>query len=152
MRGVLLSATFVFVLGACARGVDETHAPTGWNRPWHDAEGRVVHERVASTEQGPEHCDWESAAFLYLGWPLGTRSRSADDARQYVRDPVGIFSAKTIAPFERDARLPGGARNTGYHLGDLALWVADEPGKAVYLVRGSRVERWPRARSPIACA
>ena len=152
MRLVLLSVTLVFVFTACGRGVDGTHAPTGWDRPWHDAEGGLVHERVVSTVQGPEHCDWESAVLLYLGWPLGTRSKSADDARQYVRDPEGLFSAYTVAQFEPDAGLPAGAMNTGYRLGELALWVADDAGKAVYLVAGSRVERWPRATRPIACA
>jgi hypothetical protein len=152
MRVVLLSVTFVLVFAACGRGVSQTHAPSDWDRPWNDAEERLVHERIVSTEQGPEHCDWESAVFLYLGWPLGTRSKSADDARLYIRDPEALFSAYTAAPFEADARLPAGDRNTGYHLGDVALWVADDAGKAVYLVSGSRVERWSRATRPIACA
>jgi hypothetical protein len=151
LRVVLLSVTFVFVFAACGSGVNETHALSGWDRPWHDAEGSIVLERVVSTVQGPEHCDWQSTVLLYLGWPLGTHSKSADDARQYVRDPDGVFSARTVIPFEPDVRLPVGARDTGYHLGDLALWVAHDAGKAVYIVRGSHVERWPRARPPITC-
>src|SRR6188474_2885790 len=70
---------------------------------------------------------------------------------QYVRDPDGVFSARTVIPFKPDVRLPVGSTDTGYHLGDLALWVAHDAGKAVYIVRGSHVERWPRARpqSPV---
>ena len=114
--------------------------------------GNTLHERVISTVRGSEHCDWESAVFLYLGWPLGTRSKSADDARQYLRDPDRIFSEDTAVSFESEARLPAGARDSGYRLEDYSLWVAADAGQAVYLIRGSDVERWPRAKTPIACA
>jgi hypothetical protein len=146
MRLGLVSLTFVFFLAACS------HQGTDWERPWEDAAGNTLHERVISTVRGSEHCDWESAVFLYLGWPLGTRSKSADDARQYLRDPDRIFSEDTAVSFESEARLPAGARDSGYRLEDYSLWVAADAGQAVYLIRGSDVERWPRAKTPIACA
>lgn len=152
MRFTLVSLMLVLLIGACSDRLDSKPRTSPWNRQWQEAGGNLVPERVVSTVQGPEHCDWESAVFLYVSWPLGTRSRSADDARQYVRDPDGLFSAYTAAPFKPDATLPTGATNTGYHLNDLELWRAQDAGEAVYLVRGGDIERWPRAKRPIACA
>jgi hypothetical protein len=41
--------------------------------------------------RGPEHCQWESATFMDLGWPVGTVATGFEDERQYVRDPPGLF-------------------------------------------------------------
>jgi hypothetical protein len=136
------------VLAACIRGSDGTT----WGAPWRDAKWGVVDERIVSTVRGPEHCGWESAVLLYLSWPLGTPAKSADDARQYVRDPEGILAVDTVMPVDPDARRPAEARDTGYRLGEFALWVGDDARTAVYVVRGSEVERWPRAKHAIACA
>jgi len=100
LRVVLLSVTFVFVFAACGSGVNETHALSGWDRPWHDAEGSIVPERVVSTVQGPEHCDWQSTVLLYLGWPLGTHSKSVDDARPICSRPGRGFLGKNGHPLQ----------------------------------------------------
>lgn len=152
MRFTLVALMLVFLIGACSDTPGSKPRASPWNRQWQDTRGNLVQERVVSTVQGPDHCDWESAVFLYVGWPLGTRSRSADDARQYVRDPDGLFPAYTAAPFKPGTHLPTGATYAGYHLDDLELWVAHDAAKAVYLVRGEVIERWPRATKPIACA
>jgi hypothetical protein len=151
---MLVPLMLALLVGACsASEVSNSEPRTGpWDHQWQDGKGNLVDERVVSSVQGPEHCDWETAVFLYLGWPLGTRSRSADEARQYVRDPDGLFPGYTAGPFDPDAILPKESRYTGYHLGDVALWVGRDAAEAVYLVRGTDVERWPRAERPIACA
>ena len=151
MRFTLVSLMLVLLIGACSDRLDSKPRTSPWNRQWQEAGGNLVPERVVSTVQGHEAALGRVCG-AYVSWPLGTRSRSADDARQYVRDPDGLFSAYTAAPFKPDATLPTGATNTGYHLNDLELWRAHDAGEAVYLVRGGDIERWPRAKRPIACA
>ena len=48
-------------------------------------------------------------------------------------------------------RLPDGARNTGYHLGAVQLWLGKDARKAACLVEGSKVERWPRLIELVGC-
>jgi hypothetical protein len=122
-----------------------------WNEGWRDGEGTVVPENVVSTGK-PECVD--NAVFLYVGWPLGTPGAydTFDSAREYVRAPDGLHWMETVGALDTDATLPQSARNTGYHLGDLQLWLGRDAHKAAYLVEGSKVERWPRLVEPIGCA
>lgn len=98
---------------------------------------------------GPEHCGWQSATFLTLGWPLGTRPQTAAGARQYVRDPRRVLPSR-LPPLELDATLPADASPTGYAHGPVRLYLApSDQDRAAYLVLGDSVERWPRS-DPIA--
>ena len=111
---------------------------------------------VMHSYQGAEHCGWTSATLLSLGWPVGTETANGDRARQYVRDPQGIFSSSIAGSFDGDATLPDDAADTGYHRGDWQLWVApSDADRAVYLVNADPashvVERWARAVDVIAC-
>jgi hypothetical protein len=146
MARLLLGVVLLFVVAACGG--------TDWEDPWHDARGHVVGESVISTVRGAEHCGWESAVFLWVGWPLGSAAKTSDSARQYVRDPEGLFPARDfLVPLDLDANLPGDATYTGYHLDGVELWISErEAGDAVYLVDGKQVERWPRRKEFIACA
>ena len=56
-----------------------------WQRNGHEVPPSEV---VAAA--GPEHCGWQSATFLTIGWPLGTQPETAEHARQYIRDPNGV--------------------------------------------------------------
>lgn len=146
LRTLLGLALLPGVVGACGGGNGD------WEKAWNDARGEQVPEFVVSTYRGAEHCEWESAVFLQLGWPLGTAEKIGP-GRQYVRDPEGLFPENVIVPLDLDARLPPDARYTGYHRGEVKLWVSDsEAADAVYLVRGEQVERWPRTTQTIACA
>jgi hypothetical protein len=50
-----------------------------------------------------------------------------------------------------DSKLPPDAEYTGYHSGELQLWISpSDATEAVYLVLPS-VERWPRSRHHIGC-
>jgi hypothetical protein len=117
---------------------------------------------VMHSYEGAEHCGWTSATFLSLGWPVGTESANWNGARQYVRDPQGIFSSSVAGSFDGDATLPDDAANTGYHRGDWQLWIApSDADRVVYLMNADPtaqtdpaapvVERWARAVDVIAC-
>ena len=58
--------------------------------------------------------------------------------------------------YKSDAVLPEAAVDTGFRLDELELWAVptrDEKGPdAVYVVDDVSVERWPRAKTEIACA
>ena len=119
---------------------------TDWEERWSDAAGKVVADHVVSTS-APECVD--EAVILYVGWPLGTRFDTVDQSRQYVRDPNGTL--ETLGSLDTDVALPAGTRNTGYHLGDLQLWLGRDARRAAYLVEGTTVERWPRLTEPVGC-
>jgi len=119
-----------------------------WDGRWRDADENVVHDRVVSTGDTDECFD---AVFLYVGWPLGTRFDTFDSARTYARAPGGELSWGTLGPLDIDATLPESARKTGYHLGDLQLWLGRDARRAAYLVEGSHVERWPRLIESWGC-
>jgi hypothetical protein len=40
---------------------------------------------------GPEHCDWDSAVMMHVGWPFGHDTENVSRARQYLRDPEKVF-------------------------------------------------------------
>ena len=117
-----------------------------WDERWHDAAGKVVPNRIVSTFEA--ECV-DEAVFLALGWPLETRFDSTAEFRQYVRDPEG--TPETVGPLDTEATLPTGTHNTGYHLGDLQLWVGRDARNAAYVVEGSTVERWPRLTEAVGC-
>ncbi len=111
---------------------------------------------VMHSYQGAEHCglDVRHAPLARLAGRHG--DRNGDRARQYVRDPQGIFSSSIAGSFDGDATLPDDAADTGYHRGDWQLWVApSDADRAVYLVNADPashvVERWARAVDVIAC-
>lgn len=121
---------------------------TNWSAAWRDAAGNKVDEHVVST--GRPEC-LESVVVLYLGWPLGTRTSYKSDAgREYARNRGGY--ADTVMPFRENVGLPAGARDTGYRLGDIELWIWGDARQSVFLVDGDDVELWPRLEDQIGCA
>lgn len=142
---------FVALLLAGCGGGDVRSAPPAsprgtWDERWRDGRGNVVPDHTVSTYEA--ECV-DEAVFLALGRPLGRRFDTVDEARQYVRDPEGTL--ETVGPLDTDARLPAGVRNTGYHLGDVQLWLGRDAQQAAYLVEGKTVERWPRLTEPVGC-
>ena len=149
MRRLLAAALIALAPAGCGGGVD-------WDRPWLDAENEQVSELIVSTyhpDPGGDHCEWDSVVLLHLGWPPGAAAefRSGSE-RQYVRDAEGELEAPGRSPLELDSQLPPDAEYTGYHSGELQLWIsASEATDAVYIVRPERVERWPRSQRHIFC-
>jgi hypothetical protein len=114
---------------------------------WLDAEGDPVSTDAVMSLNGAEHCDWEKVTFLELN------RMSQRGYRQYVQDPAGILASRLRTTYAAHAGLPGDARDTGWRRGGRALWLRPH-GDAAYLVNlgdPSDVQRWPRARSQIAC-
>jgi hypothetical protein len=115
--------------------------------------GKPAASEELGTAAGPNHCDWQSATILTIGWPLGTVSADTGHARTYIRDPKGVMGGTYRQNFVTHAKLPTAARPTGYKLGSIELYL--NPGdqdEAVYLVAPSGTERWPRANPFYACA
>ena len=149
MRRLLAAALIALAPAGCGGGVD-------WDRPWLDTDDEQVSELIVSTyhpDPGGDHCEWDSVVLLHLGWPPGTAAefRSGSE-RQYVRDAEGELEAPGRSPLELDSELPPDVEYTGYHSGELQLWIsASEATEAVYIVRPEHVERWPRSRRHIFC-
>ncbi len=115
-------------------------------------DGRPVDGRELSSIAGPDHCAWQSAVILHVGWPLGTVAQTSAESRQFVRDPDGVLD-----PVLRDAlavhvALPADATDTGYRNQELELWLSPSEPDAAYLRVGDDAERWPRADPVIACS
>jgi hypothetical protein len=97
-------------------------------------------------------CSWETALFLEVGWPLGTVAATSETTRLFVRDPEGIFADVESERFDAQAELPTDAKHTGFHRGIWELWTsASIADRAVFLVNGSTVEKWPLLPSAPQC-
>jgi hypothetical protein len=145
-------AAWAWFLAAAPTSVaDSFSRPQPYPGPTWTKDGHPVDGLELDSIAGPDHCGWQSAVMLHLGWPLGTVARTSDDMRQYIRDPKGVI------PGLRDELavaidLPPDAVDTGYRLGELELWLRPSEPAAAYLRAGDDVERWPRADPAIACA
>jgi hypothetical protein len=136
----------------------EPQAAVGtWNGP--DGEplptGRPF---VMDVSRGPTHCGWEDHLFLILSWPLGTLVRgpfmSSRHTHMFVRTSGASseLDSSLATTFDPDAELPLAARDTGFTREGWHLWVDDSRiDRAVWLVNGDTVERWPAATEMFAC-
>jgi hypothetical protein len=130
---------------------------------WYDGDGAALPDgspdsmgMVLNVFRGDEtHCQWGSATFMHIGWPLGTAANSLGGWRQYVRDPDGLFDDRALyAGYLSDTSLPADAFDTGYHRGPWHLWVdPSQPATAVFVVNADTgtIERWGGAQKPIRC-
>jgi len=114
--------------------------------------GKAVPTAELGASAGPNHCDWQSATILTIGWPLGTASQSAAHSRSYIRDPNGEMGGTYKQRLVKDAQLPVAAKATGYKLGSIELYLNPvDQDDSIYLVTPSAVERWPRADPMFGC-
>jgi hypothetical protein len=138
-------------------------ATTGVDGTWFDANDEPLPDgspdavgTVFVVFRGAEHCQWESASFMHMGWPIGTVSNAPEDWRQFVRDPKSLFDDGALhMGYLSDMTLPSDATDTGYHRGPWQLWVSpSQADDAVFVVDADTgsVERWGRATPPILCA
>jgi hypothetical protein len=129
---------------------------------WYDGEGAALPDGSPSSEgtvlfvfRGSKQCQWGSATFMHVGWPLGTAANSLGDWRQYVRDPEGLFDDGALrVGFLSNTALPDDAADTGYHRGSWQLWVSpSQADDAVFVVNETTgaVERWGRSSERIIC-
>ena len=116
-------------------------------------DGNTVSTFELATSAGPDHCGWQSATFLTIGWPPGTVSSTAAGAHLYIRDPHGAVGASYRDGLVLHASLPSDARPTGHHHGSIEIYVSpsDQDG-AIYVVGADGAERWPRSQPMRLCA
>ena len=122
--------------------------------PW-TRDGVEVGNEVLSTAAGPEHCGWQSATLMFVGWPLGTDAKTSNQARQYVRDKSG----KIVPPqfsrgtWEHNPALPLDAYDSGFRYdGVLKLYLApSDDDSYLYLLAPADSERWPRSDPMTIC-
>lgn len=149
-RANLLGVRTERPFGSVAIAFDQTppHPGYAWTR-----EGRAVGQFELVTIAGPGHCGWESATFLMIGWPPGTVAPTSSQARHYIRDPQGVILGSYRDLLERDVKLPGDAKPTGYRLGAIELYLSpSDEDRWIYVVGPSNVERWPRADPMVLCS
>jgi hypothetical protein len=128
--------------------------PPAWpGKSWTQA-GRAVDAAVLEASAGPSHCGWDSATFLNIGWPLGTRSTSAAQDRLYIRDPSRTLpTTYLLGSWARNPILPADASDTGYRYGALKLYLApSDQDSYAYLVAPRDSERWPRSEPQTLCS
>jgi hypothetical protein len=114
--------------------------------------GQAVPAAELEASAGPNHCDWQSATILTIGWPLGTSAQNAGHSRAYLRDPKGVMGGTYKERLVKNAQLPATAKPTGYKLGAIELYLSPlDQDEAVYLVTPSGTERWPRADPFFGC-
>ncbi|GIF66624.1 hypothetical protein Ais01nite_46590 [Asanoa ishikariensis] len=161
MRRLLLAGLGVVLVSACGpmptRAEPESKVaayfspPERYPGPTWTRDGRDVDSEELNSIAGPDHCGWESAVMLHLGWPLGTVSRTSAQIRQYIRDPDQVIRYGVSGKVEIGVDLPPDAQDTGYRNGALELWLAESDPHAAFLRAGDEVERWPRADPVVAC-
>jgi hypothetical protein len=114
--------------------------------------GRAVPTAELGASAGPDHCDWQSATILTIGWPVGTPAQNAGHWRSYIRDPKGVIGGTYKERLVKDAQLPAAAKPSGYKLGSIELYLSPgDQDEAIYLVTPSGSERWPRADPMFGC-
>lgn len=116
-------------------------------------EGRTVPREEIAAIAGPDHCRWQSATFLFIGWPPGTFAGTAALARQYVRDPHGAINSSLSQRLAINIDPPRDARPTGYRLGSIEIYLSpSDQDEAIYVVGPRGAERWPRSEPMTLCA
>ncbi|GIH10522.1 hypothetical protein Rhe02_85890 [Rhizocola hellebori] len=125
--------------------------PKQYPGPTWTKDGRKVDKQELNSSGGPEHCGWQSAVVLHLGWPLGTVSETMDQARQYIRDPGGAIDKDLRDKLMFHVAMPADARDTGYRYNAVELWLSPSNPDAAYLRVGDDIELWPRPLTVVAC-
>lgn len=116
-------------------------------------EGRTVPREEVVAFAGPDHCSWQSATLLFIGWPPGTFASTASLRRLYVRDPQGAIDSSLRERLAMDITLPRDARPTGYSLGSIEIYLSpSDQDEAIYVSGPRGAERWPRRDPMNLCA
>jgi hypothetical protein len=105
---------------------------------WTDSDGQPVATTTIESWVGPEHCDWQSMTFLFLGKAV------------YVRDPQPELGDYFAEPYDESARLPKGALRTGFERDGQRLWLSQDKQRA-FVGAAEDVEVWPRAVRELGC-
>ena len=105
---------------------------------WTDSDGHPVATTTIESWVGPEHCDWQSMTFLYLGKAV------------YVRDPQPELGDYFAEPYDESAQLPADALPTGFERDGQRLWLSPDKQRA-FVGSAEHLEVWPRAVQGLGC-
>jgi hypothetical protein len=120
---------------------------------WYGPDGEPIPEdtNIINAITGPEHCGWESAVMMHVGWPPGHDASDASESRQFIRDPGGVIDEGFAKRLGLDVMLPQSADNTGFRTDFTELWLIPKDDDNAYLAFDDHTERWPRAFEVVAC-
>jgi hypothetical protein len=156
-RGGLIFVALLLVAGCNEQAIDEPAAafdqPPAWPGYQWSLNGTKVGTDVIATAAGPEHCGWQTATFLTLGWPPGRSSSTAAGARQYIRDPKNAIGTPYLkTPLQLRASLPPDAVPTGLTYRGLQIYTSPtDQDVAIYVTGWHITERWPRSDPMTLC-
>ena len=125
--------------------------PPQWPGYTWSRNGQQASQEEIASAAGSSHCNWKSATFLSIGWPLGSRPIRAQDARLFIRDPHGVVSRTYQQQWLKQAALPADAYDTGFRLDAIALYLSSSDPDGAYLKAPAGTERWPFASGFQAC-
>lgn len=90
---------------------------------------------ISEFEEGPEHCDWQAAAFFEVGGFM------------YVRDPEGVtqgYTREDMAElYQPNAAVPSSARLIARSDDGRELWKESGLVQYIYVVDGDIAQGWP---------
>ena len=167
-----LGGVIAVLLAGCGQPASSVSAPSPQERavdaftgPWAGPDGEPAERGGRSRDMeyelvvypGPDHCDWQSVAFMHAGWPLGTTiavGPGQPTSRTFVRDADSSLGDPELqAGLDLDAELPAGSTNTGFQSGEIELWLGPDRGEQYAYLKGATwVERWPHDPEPPGCA
>jgi len=111
----------------------EAFAEKAGYRLWRDRHGDPAPVSRIYSAPGPEHCDWQSMEFLFIG----------DEKDVFVHEPTRELGRFIGAPYREDVRLPADAVDTGYERDGRHAWLAAD-GRYAYVGTRAQVDAWPR--------
>jgi hypothetical protein len=160
-RLVIAAVTGLLLAGGLWLGsmaLPKTSVPAAFDNPpqwpgytW-SRNGHQVSDREIQSFAGSPHCEWQTATFLSLGWPLGSPSVSSHDSRLFIRDPNGVVSRTYERLWLKLVTLPKDAYATGYRFDAIELYLSNSDPNGAYLVAPAGTERWPFASGFRGCA
>jgi hypothetical protein len=109
---------------------------------WFDRAGNPVpHERL-EVWTGSDHCDTASTKFMALTWPLDVHATYESRMESYVWEPPDDYLRPDAVTPRTVEAMPSDAKNTGFHRGQLTLWVSESNlRKAVFVTDGDEIQR-----------
>lgn len=110
--------------------------------PWLDRAGNLVPDVRLEVWTGSDHCDTSSTKFMALSWPPDEPATYVRRMESYVWHPPDDWLPLDDTPRIVQA-MPSDAKNTGFHRGDLTLWISESSlRKAVFVIDGDEIQRW----------
>jgi hypothetical protein len=112
---------------------------------WFDRAGNPIPDERLEVWTGSRSCDISGTTFMALTWPLDAASTYEPEIRMesYVwQPPDGYLRPDAVTPGIVEA-MPSDAKNTGFHRGQLTLWISESNlRKVVFVTDGDEIQRW----------